>query len=558
MQPTRMRLPKPIPDVPVQAVFPLGGIDLQYAFTKQLPKQIAQGLYVRTTPVAVNVRALDPTTMRYRGASRPGLSRYINAQVGGSSGLIQNLNLLVWQNSTNTTRTTEVVAVKGGVAYKAVAGATSWTTISTTGLPAGWTLPIFTTTGIVRSTFHWSGSGRIFFVDGNANGKYAYYNPQTGRMVQWNSSHPSGLRPRLICMWQRRIVISGSTVQGFVGQVSMSDERNPEDFNFAKLPVDPRNPIQKQVGDIVTALIPFSDDVLIIGTDQMIWRQSGNPVSGGSQDLLCDGLGIAFGEAWCKSPEGILYFFSTRNGVYAMSPGTGARTGISPSDPRTFYGMPQCISNPIRDLLDGINTNTDQYSVKLAWDDFYKGVHVFISKVTEAAADTHYFYEQATGGWFKVVHANNDHNPLTACMFDGPSSTDRKLLQGSWNGYVYAVDHAATKDDTTPIASEVYLTPIVSDDFDEVMLKEMQFEMGDDSEDVELSLLKGRTVQSALSATPEEFGTITAGRGYTKPIRRSAYALVPRLTSDGTDGSWQFEKCRAILAGKGPVRRRGR
>jgi hypothetical protein len=70
----------------VDMVFPVKGVDLSQAFGVQ-----PQG----TTPVGVNVRAYEPATARARGGARPGLSRYIPAQVGGSPALIQDLNYVV-------------------------------------------------------------------------------------------------------------------------------------------------------------------------------------------------------------------------------------------------------------------------------------------------------------------------------------------------------------------------------------------------------------------------------------------------------------------------------
>ncbi len=65
--------------------FPEKGLDV----SAPLPEQ-PEG----TTPEAVNVRLCDPLTSRDRGGSRPGLAKYIDAQVNGT-GLIQHLNIIV-------------------------------------------------------------------------------------------------------------------------------------------------------------------------------------------------------------------------------------------------------------------------------------------------------------------------------------------------------------------------------------------------------------------------------------------------------------------------------
>jgi hypothetical protein len=75
--------------------FPLAGIDLSRGFGQQTPRPMPDGSYVRTTPVGQNVRAFEPATLRARGGQRPGLAKYISAQVQGAS-VIQDLNVVVF------------------------------------------------------------------------------------------------------------------------------------------------------------------------------------------------------------------------------------------------------------------------------------------------------------------------------------------------------------------------------------------------------------------------------------------------------------------------------
>jgi hypothetical protein len=76
--------------------FPLAGQDTSQAFQDQPVRPILQGAdYARTTIKALNVRAMDPVSGSLRGASRPGLSKYIPAQANGF-GLIQDLDVVVW------------------------------------------------------------------------------------------------------------------------------------------------------------------------------------------------------------------------------------------------------------------------------------------------------------------------------------------------------------------------------------------------------------------------------------------------------------------------------
>lgn len=66
--------------------FPLGGLDVSQEYEMQP---------AGTSRDALNVRACDPSTMRLRGGSRPGLSKYVPQTVSGLPGLVQHLNVLV-------------------------------------------------------------------------------------------------------------------------------------------------------------------------------------------------------------------------------------------------------------------------------------------------------------------------------------------------------------------------------------------------------------------------------------------------------------------------------
>lgn len=52
-----------------------------------------------TSPDAQNVRTYEPSTSRARGGSRPGLSRYIDAQVLGTASAIQNISVVAFMTT---------------------------------------------------------------------------------------------------------------------------------------------------------------------------------------------------------------------------------------------------------------------------------------------------------------------------------------------------------------------------------------------------------------------------------------------------------------------------
>ncbi len=382
-------------------------------------------------------------------------------------------------------RIVSLVAVSGGNVYVASPGATSWVqAINATGR----TTPL-SSSGIVSST---ALNQKLWFADGT---NWTYYDPSDNTCHIWTASAGTlpvgtdGGKPRLICNWRGRVVLSGLVVGGqnwFLSRVSV-----PTDFDFAPTPSTSDQAVAGNdsplglIGDVVTSLIPYRDDTLIVGGDHTIYQFAGDPAAGGSIYLITDSIGMAWGSPWCKGPDGTLYFVSNRTGIYAMQPG---------------QGPPQRISQPIDSLLIPIDTGSN--TIRLIWDDRFQGMHIFITPTGAQAAATHYFWEQRAGAWWQDEFTNPAHNPLCVTTFDGNDPGDRRPLIGSWDGYVRAIDPTATDDDGTPIESSVMLGPVLTPNFDDVMLKDIQALLGESSGNVTFAIYIGRTPEAALSSNP--------------------------------------------------------
>lgn len=81
--------------------FPSAGIDLLNAFCRQQPREVAEGLYKRSTPEGVNVQGFDPEALRVRGGSRPGLVKFV-ATSPVTDWIIQHLNVIVYTDASAT------------------------------------------------------------------------------------------------------------------------------------------------------------------------------------------------------------------------------------------------------------------------------------------------------------------------------------------------------------------------------------------------------------------------------------------------------------------------
>lgn len=439
-------------------------------------------------------------------------------------------------------RVVTLVAVSQGNVFSANAGDVAWTaaTNSTTGPinpPLTTTLPIFSAPN----------NQKLYFADGSVN--FTVFDPSTQVVSTWVAtagSLPLGsdnATPRLICTWRGRTVLAGLVTDP--QNWFMSAIGDPTNWDYA--PVDPSsaqavsgsNAPQGLVGDVVTALIPYTDDVMIFGCDHSIYLMQGDPMAGGIMSLISDRIGIAFGQAWVKDPYGNVYFVSNRTGIYSLVPGQ----------------QPQRISQGIEQLL--VNIDMGLNSIRMEWDDIFQGFHVFVTLIANAAATTHFFYETRTGAWWTDVFSNPNHNPLATCQFDGNNPNDRVVCIGAWDGVVRYLDRNAQNDDGRIIQGNVIIGPVRTDQLDVMMLKNIQMVLGADSGAVQYSILYGDTAEAALAQTPapQLSGTFNPGMNLTGLIRRAAKILYLQITSNIP---WRMEQARAYVETSGKVRQRGK
>jgi hypothetical protein len=429
----------------------------------------------------------------------------------------------------------QVVAVSQGNVYYANAGDAGWNTATNN---TGNTPPL-NFTGVVFSA---ENNQKLWFADGT---NYCYYDARLGTVEPWAASagtlpiDSSNNAPRLIETWRGRTVVSG-LVQDPQNWF-MSAVNNPTDFDYAPLSVSPtqavagNNSPQGLVGDAIMSMAAYSDDVLVFFGTHSIWLLRGDPMTGGQIDLVSDIIGGAWGRPWCKDPYGNLYFFSSRCGIYSLRPGE----------------QPQRVSQQVDQLLASVDTGLN--GIRLAWDDRFQGLHVFVTPYAAAGACNHLFYEWRTGAWWVDTFANNNHNPLALCVFDGNLPGDRAVLLGSWDGYVRKLDPAATTDDGTNVASQVTIGPILSAEQDTFLLKDLQAVLSESSNSVSFEVLVGDTPEIALASTAVASGTWLPSRNLLSAVRASGHALYVRITATSP---WALEQIRCRFAGKGKVRRR--
>lgn len=505
--------------------WPLGGYDRNYSLHR--PRK-------GVTADCLNVRAYDPATGRSRGAQRPGLSKYLAGQFSGG-GRIQCLDHITISAGTSedisatslSYRSITGVAVSGGTVQKFDSSSFTAATNGSSALSAD--APVIFSTPFFQ---------KLYFADG-AN--YKLYDPASNTVSAWSASAGTipangGSKPRLIETWRGRIVLSG--LAGDRHNWFMSAVNDATDWDYSPdnvcetTAVAGNNAPAGKVGDVVNALVPYNDDLLLFGCDHSIWKMSGDPMAGGRIDRVSEVTGIAYGRAWCKDPSGRIYFFGSRGGVYRLIPGE----------------VPDRITaDRIEAQLAGVNLATT--IVRLVWDDAEQGVHVFLSPLT-AGETTHWFYDVRNNSWWPDQFGNNDHNPVAVHVFDGDDPDDRQILLGGEDGYIRQLDSSSASDDGTAIDSYIFLGPIrLGSTMTSATMEEVQCVTAAGSNNVTLTIHPGKTEETALAATArtEDTRTVAAGRDKSFRPRRNGDSFFIKLRNNTLGERWAFERMAVLM-----------
>lgn len=545
--------------------FPLGGLDVSRAIGEQTASVAPLGqMYdpsfqtqkFETTRQGINVRGFDPIQNRFRGGSRPGLSKYVATQVNGANalqamGLIQLTGFSPPSGSAqpNTSGLLNfLVVVAAGTIKFTWPGAGAWSTPTSgaSALNASGFVSMTAVNGILVTSG--PGGNRMFFCDGT---NYKVWAPATGAVGTVSAVAASaGTLPasgankcRLSATWRGRWILSG--LKGDEQNIFASRVGVATDFNYSPTTTTATqawalNPAGATAGafgqtyDAVTALIPINDDNLLIGCANSLFLLRGDPMNGGQLQCLEPAIGL-YWNCWCRDTEGVVYFLSNKMGVYSFSQ----------------FNYPTRISQRIDPLLQAVTSGAN--TCTMTWDDWLQGFHLFITNTASPTnSTTHYFWEKRTGAWWQDQFAQGNHNPSCAVVFDGNNPSDRRVMLGCQDGYVRYVDFSSSTDDGTNIASSVAMGPIKSR-FEQLLLADLRGELDPSSGSVSWAVKSGLTAQAALTNASSFSGTWAGGLNNLAYIRHAAKAHYILLSSIG---QWGLEKVGAKISALGAVRER--
>ena len=247
------------------------------------------------------------------------------------------------------------------------------------------------------------------------------------------------------CLYRGRCVLSGDPEHPH--QWNMSRQGNPWDFlytsNDAQTAVAGNNADMGELGDIVTALIPYKDDYLIFGCMSEIWYAAGDPAHGGSLNELDLTVGIFGAKSWCFDGYENLYFWGT-GGIYKT----------------TIPGAPENVSESRLPKLTGdTGANPLTHRITMVYDYTRMGILIYVTKISDGTG-SNYYYDLKGDGFFPESYPTECG--VYSSFYYAASDPDYKtLIVGCKDGYLRKFDDTSKSDvkaDDTVTAINAYCT----------------------------------------------------------------------------------------------------
>ena len=235
----------------------------------------------------------------------------------------------------------------------------------------------------------------------------------------------------IACLYIGRVVISGDPENSH--QWYMSRQGHPFDFlygiNDSQSAVAGNNADAGEIGDVITALIPYKDDYLIFGCVNTLWYLAGNPCDGGSINEFDLTTGIFGSQSWCFDGDGNLWFWGT-NGLYKS----------------TIPGKPVCISEVrLPDLVKDEAVDPSTHRILLSYDRRKAGIIITITALADGT-NSNYFYDLRTEGFFPETYPE-ECGVYSSYYYESQDPDYRKLIVGCTDGYLRFFDESAKSDD---------------------------------------------------------------------------------------------------------------
>lgn len=520
--------------------FPMGGMDRGQSFQRQPPY---------TSIDVLNTRPDNSSTQRESGGSRPGLGKAFALRLGDADGEpVRMLNTVTFLSS--NVLLSRAVAISKGTLYREH--------------PAGTLESVaggsFSETKLLHSAER---GQKLYIADHDDDPTISaaarvpkVYDPVANTISNLTAS--TGTLPlgaNCICTWRDRLVLAGGTTNPY--GLFMSRQGDPTDWDYSETDTGAAVSLALadagQMGDVITAISPHTDNCLIVGSPSQIWIIRGDPNFGGQIDILSQKVGVVDRGAWTTTPDGMFVFLS-HDGVYALPASCAAAR------------YPESISHErLPTELKGVDRTT--HTVLMSYDVADRGIHIFVTPNTvtsETAPATHWWMDWKGKGFWKVKLAKNEFEPTSLHERRNYASTASGVLVGGRDGYVRRFINSNSEDDSEPYSSHVIFGPFGDPhSYSDSSIDELIATLSEDSSNVDWRVFSGDT---AWTAAPDflgytgfsasgEWGGGRNNSQYPRVRGAAMYLQVGNFPTGEESGSfWGWENGTMILSRRGKTR----
>lgn len=284
----------------------------------------------------------------------------------------------------------------------------------------------------------------------------AVYNSATNALAPWvESSYSDGthkgfvpLNCPIIARHRGRIFAAGDGTP----TIYASRQNDAYDWDTGADPNDPARAFATTaeeagvIGEEPTALIPYTDDYMLIATRTSMWVLRGDPLTGGVIDNVSRSIGCVHRTAWCHGPQGEIYFLST-DGIYMIAP--------------QVQSLPVRISDALPGLWRNMTVTDGSGDLpSMAYDPDNRGIwmHVTNSLSGNATSPAVFIDENDRSLWpVQIPAAMNIYSSRL-----GHNSHTQFACFGCKDGYIrrYSPSTSQTTDDGTAISAYILLGPV--------------------------------------------------------------------------------------------------
>lgn len=361
------------------------------------------------------------------------------------------------------------------------------------------------------------------------------YDPATDTLSVLVANEGQGPAPhnnRIVTVYNDRLAWAGDT--DGVGNIFLSRMGDPLDYDYGATDSAGAFAVvasadSSRTPEPITALIPHSDQCMIIGCYSSLWIMRGDPGFGGVVDVLSYEIGIVGPHAWARVPSDLVCFLS-QDGLYMF--------------PAHCHGDPSSLSaERVPQELKCIDPANA--TVSMAWDINYRGVFLYIARESSGENDTDWFFDwEAKSFWPDAYHT--DHKAFCAMSKISDTGECDQVYVGCRDGGIRKYDSKSGVDDGQKFSSYIVIGPfrVGSNDYIEGVVLEVLGVLGDKSGSVAWDLLAAQTHEAAVASTSSKAtGTWNrVGLNFkARPIVRG-YSAALKL-SNGADGvRWTVER----------------